>query len=110
MELLPFNSGFIEGTKPNQRVRGTVKDWLKNEILQQCLKKARCQRGIFQPLEGILTAKESELPIPTGDETQFETIELGGGFFAIVDCVNRIVRVNGWTELGMFKFELCLAN
>ena len=110
MRLPLFNFGFIMGTKQGERVQGAVKSWLENEVLQQCLKKARCQQGIFQPLEEILTTKESELSELAGDDAQFMTIELGGGFFAIVDYVNQIVKVNGWSELGMFKFEFCLAN
>lgn len=98
------NLGFISGSKQDE-----LKDWLETETFQQCLKKARLQRGIRQPLEEIAIQKECEAQrVTEGAPHQFKTLELGDGFVAVIDCVNRIVKIGGWTEVGMFKFELCL--
>jgi len=112
MKITLCDASLTNGIQNDKRLCNAAKGWLKNEVLQQCLKKARCQQGIVRPLEEILPRKEDELLRISGrmgDEAQFNTIQLGGGFFAIVDCVNRLVKVNGWTELGMFKFEFCFA-
>jgi len=106
MNLSLFNFGFIENIMENKLAQGDR--WLESEAFRQCLKKARIQSGILQPLEEIVVQKGSEVTRAVDGEPQFKMLELGGGFVAIIDCVNRIVKVDGWTELGMFKFELGL--
>ncbi|MEO0946684.1 MAG: hypothetical protein AAFY11_00770 [Cyanobacteria bacterium J06641_5] len=106
MKLSLFNFCFIGNIMDNKLAQGDR--WLENEAFQRCLKKARLQRGILQPLEEIAIRKEREESQVAGGEPQFKMLELGDGFVAIIDYVNQIVKVDGWTELGMFKFELCL--
>lgn len=82
---------------------------LIDENLKCALKRSRCQRGIFIPLEEHLATHAKQFQADNKTEEPFKTVEIAAGYVATLNWKERILCVTGGGVAGFIKFEYPLA-